>query len=55
MSATMSYVDAITHEQTVNAEIRAESRSNDEFFENLVDIINENFVLEVEDSLELRI
>jgi hypothetical protein len=54
MSATIPYVDETTHERTVNPESRAESRLDDDFFDNLADIINENFVLEVEASLELR-
>ena len=54
MSASIPYVDETAEERTVNPECRVESCLDDEFFENLVDIINENFVAEVEAGLELR-
>jgi hypothetical protein len=52
MSALIPYEAA--EERTVNPESRVEPWLDDEFFGNLVDIINDNFVLEVEASLELR-
>jgi len=54
MSALIPYAVETAEERTVNPENRVESWLEDEFFDNLVDIINENFVLEVEASLELR-
>ena len=54
MSALIPYVVETAEERTVNPESRVESWMDEEFFDNLVDIINENFVLEVEASLELR-
>jgi hypothetical protein len=54
MSTWIPYAVETAEERTVNPENRVESWMDDEFFDNLVDIINENFVLEVEASLELR-
>ncbi len=54
MSALIPYVVETAEERTVNPESRVESWLDEESFDNLVDIINENFVLEVEASLELR-
>lgn len=54
MSATTPCAEETTHERTVYPERSAEFWLDDELFDNLADIINGNFVLEVEASLELR-
>ena len=54
MSVLIPYVAENAEERIVNPESCVDFWLDDEFFENLVDIINENFVAEVEDSLELR-
>ncbi len=41
-------------QRALDAESRVESWSDEELFDNMVDIINENFVLEVEASLRRR-
>jgi len=41
-------------QQTLDAESRIDSWSDDELFDNMLDIINENFVMEVEASLRTR-
>jgi len=47
-------VDKTADEQAVDRESCFRSWSDEELFGNMVDIINENFVLEVEANLRLR-
>lgn len=54
MSASVSQVDETTDEQTADCESTLQTWSDDELFENVAEIINENFVLEVEASRRLR-
>jgi hypothetical protein len=54
MSALMPYVEETTEERMANTGSPVESWLDEELFDNLADIINENFVLEVEASLERR-
>lgn len=54
MSALIPFVAEIAEERIVNTQNHVDSRLDDEFFDDLVDIINENFALEVEASLKLR-
>ena len=52
MSTSVPYVDKKAGEWPANRESFGESWLAEDFFDDLVDIINENFVLEVEASLE---
>ena len=54
MSTPIPYVEETAGEWPANRESFGESWLAEEFFDDLVDIINENFVLEVEASLERR-
>jgi hypothetical protein len=54
MSALMPYVEETTEERMANTGCSVESWLDEELFDNLADIINGNFVLEVEASLERR-
>jgi len=54
MSALIPHAAETAEERIVSPESPIESLLDDEFFDDLVDIINENFALEVEASLELR-
>lgn len=54
MSTSIPYVDETTEDRFANAGSPVDSRLDEELFDNLVDIINGNFVLEVEASLERR-
>ena len=54
MSTSIPGVEETVEEPTANSESRVESWLDDESFDDLADIINQNFVLEVEASLERR-
>ena len=54
MSALMPYVEETAEGRTAIPESHVESWLDEELFDNLADIINGNFVLEVEASLERR-
>ena len=54
MSAAETYVDETAEEWIANPESNGASWSDDELFENMAQIINENFIMEVEASLEFR-
>ena len=54
MSAPATHVTEAVEEAKTNPENLDEYWLVDEFFDNMLDIINENFVLEVEASLKLR-
>ena len=54
MSAPANPMIEAVEETTPNSDKHDEYWLVDEFFDNMVDIINENFVLEVEASLKLR-
>jgi hypothetical protein len=53
MGTTTPYGDENAEEQAAKQESRLESYSDDELFENIADIINDNFVLEVKASRNL--
>ncbi len=52
--ALMPYVEETIEERMANSGSPVKSRLDEELFDNLADIINGNFVLEVEASLERR-
>jgi hypothetical protein len=54
MSALMPYLEETMEERMANTGSPVESWLDEELFDNLADIINGNFVLEVEASLERR-
>ena len=53
MNVSVSQVDETTDEQTADCESSLKFWSDDELFDNIAEIINENFVLEVEASRRL--
>ena len=54
MSTLMPYAEETVEERMANPGSSVESWLDEELFDNLADIINGNFVLEVEASLERR-
>lgn len=54
MSTATKYTDETAEGDTATSESLDEYWLLDESFDNMVDIINENFILEVKASLELR-
>ena len=54
MGALMPYLEEATEEPMANTGSPIKSWLDEELLDNLADIINENFVLEVEASLERR-
>ena len=54
MSASKPYIAGSAAERTVSPEAHVKSCSDDTFFDNFLDIINDHPVVEVEASLERR-
>ena len=54
MSTLMPYAEETVEERMANPGSSVESWLDEELFDNLADLINGNFVLEVEASLERR-
>ena len=54
MSTQASYVEHTADERTLDEESPAKIWLDDELLDNIAEIINENFVMEVKASLRLR-